>query len=74
MLFEQVGYYVSNVKYIYSASVFLLMNKGKKCILSHYELLSTISCKIGLDGDEIYVLEGSISHSDSFIQWLHGQL
>ena len=73
-LFGQAGYHAGNAKCTYGTGVFLLMNAGMKCIPSHHGLLSTVAFQLGSDGDVVYALEGSVSHSGSIIQWLRDQL
>lgn len=73
-LFGQGAFKPGEAKNTYGTGLFLMMNTGKKMKPSTNGLLTTVGYKIGDDGDVIYALEGSVSHSGSTIQWLRDQL
>ena len=73
-LFGQGAFKPGEAKNTYGTGLFLMMNTGKKMKPSTHGLLTTVGYKIGDDGDVIYALEGSVSHSGSTIQWLRDQL
>ena len=71
-LFGQMCTEPGSVKNTYGTGCFLLMNTGRKPILSRNNLLTTIAWKIG---DEVnYALEGSIFVGGSVVQWLRDGL
>ena len=71
-LFGQMCTEPGSVKNTYGTGCFLLMNTGKKPILSHNNLLTTVAWKIG---DTVnYALEGSIFVGGSVVQWLRDGL
>lgn len=71
-LFGQHCYEIGSVKNTYGTGGFLLMNTGKKPIISKHGNLTTIAWK--LNGEVTYALEGSIFVSGSLIQWLRDGL
>ena len=71
-LFGQLCTDPGSVKNTYGTGCFLLMNTGKKPILSKNNLLTTVAWKIG--GTVNYALEGSIFVGGSVVQWLRDGL
>ena len=71
-LFGQMCVEPGSVKNTYGTGCFLLMNTGRKPIVSKNKLLTTVAWKIG---DEVtYALEGSIFVAGSVVQWLRDGL
>ena len=71
-LFGQMCTEPGSVKNTYGTGCFLLMNSGKRPIMSQNNLLTTIAWKIG---DTVsYALEGSIFVAGSVVQWLRDGL
>src|SRR5690606_7830199 len=71
-LFGQMCTKEGMVKNTYGTGCFMLMNIGKKPLVSQNRLLTTIAWKIG---DDIqYALEGSIFISGAVVQWLRDGL
>lgn len=71
-LFGQMCTKEGMVKNTYGTGCFMLMNIGKKPLLSNNRLITTIAWKIG---DDIqYALEGSIFISGAVVQWLRDGL
>lgn len=71
-LFGQMGFEEGITKANYGTGAFVIMNTGKKPILSKNDLLTTIS--YGLDGKINYGLEGSIFVAGGALQWLRDGL
>ena len=71
-LFGQACFTPGDSKCTYGTGAFLLMNTGKKPILSSNGLVTTIAWGIG--GDVSYALEGSIFVAGAAIQWLRDEL
>ncbi|MFS0821656.1 glycerol kinase GlpK [Bacillus sp. 1P02SD] len=71
-LFGQACYEEGMVKNTYGTGCFMLMNTGKRVVLSDHGLLTTIAW--GIDGKVEYALEGSIFVAGSAIQWLRDGL
>lgn len=71
-LFGQACFTPGDSKCTYGTGAFLLMNTGKKPILSHNGLITTVAW--GLDGEVSYALEGSIFVAGAAIQWLRDEL
>ncbi len=71
-LFGQMCIQEGMVKNTYGTGCFVMMNTGRKPIVSRNNLLSTIAWQIG---DEVtYALEGSIFMGGAIVQWLRDQL
>ncbi|UJH90608.1 glycerol kinase GlpK [Antarcticibacterium sp. 1MA-6-2] len=71
-LFGQMCTEEGMVKNTYGTGCFMLMNIGKKPILSKNKLLTTVAWKIG---DEVnYAFEGSIFVAGAVVQWLRDGL
>ena len=71
-LFGQMCIEEGMVKNTYGTGCFVMMNTGRKPIISKNNLLSTIAWQIG--GEVTYALEGSIFMGGATIQWLRDQL
>ena len=71
-LFGQACFTPGDSKCTYGTGAFLLMNTGKKPILSHNGLVTTVAW--GLNGEVNYALEGSIFVAGAAIQWLRDEL
>jgi len=67
-LFGQLCTKKGMVKNTYGTGCFLLMNTGKKPILSENQLLTTIAWQI--NGKTYYALEGSVFVGGAAVQWL----
>ncbi|MDY6328760.1 MAG: glycerol kinase GlpK [Lachnospiraceae bacterium] len=71
-LFGQCCFNEGEGKNTYGTGCFLLMNTGKKAVVSRNGLLTTIA--IGLNGDVQYALEGSVFVAGAAIKWLRDEL
>lgn len=71
-LFGQCCFEEGDVKNTYGTGSFILMNTGKKPILSKNGLLTTIAAGAGKDVE--YALEGSVFVAGALIQWLRDEL
>jgi len=71
-LFGQTCFAPGDAKCTYGTGAFLLMNTGKKPIVSQSGLVTTIAWGIG--DDVIYALEGSIFVAGAAIQWLRDEM
>ena len=71
-LFGQACFTPGDSKCTYGTGAFLLMNTGKKPILSNNGLVTTVAW--GLNGEVNYALEGSIFVAGAAIQWLRDEL
>lgn len=71
-LFGQACFEPGMAKNTYGTGCFLLMNTGRKAVLSKHGLLTTIA--LGIDGGAEYALEGSIFVAGAAIQWLRDGL
>jgi glycerol kinase len=72
-LFGQTCFNPGEAKNTYGTGCFMLMNTGRKPILSKNGLLTTLGYKIG-DQPAIYALEGSIAITGALVQWLRDNL
>jgi glycerol kinase len=72
-LFGQTCLDPGEAKNTYGTGCFMLMNTGRKPILSKNGLLTTLAYKIG-DQPAIYALEGSIAITGALVQWLRDNL
>lgn len=61
-----------SIKSTYGTGCFVILNSGKRPILSRNRLLTTICYRI--DGETTYALEGSIFISGAAVQWLRDNL
>ena len=71
-LFGQLCTKKGMVKNTYGTGCFMLMNIGKKPVLSGNNLLTSVAWKIG--DDVVYALEGSIFIGGAVVQWLRDGL
>lgn len=72
-LFGQGGFKSGIAKNTYGTGCFMLLNIGKKQVISTKGLLTTLTCS--LDSEPIkYALEGSIFVGGASIQWLRDRL
>jgi len=71
-LYGQGCYSGGTVKNTYGTGCFVVLNTGKKLILSKNGLLSTVASDI--NGKPIYAMEGSIFIAGAVVQWLRDQL
>ncbi len=71
-LFGQTCFKEGSSKCTYGTGSFLLMNTGKKPVMSKSGMLTTIAWKIG--GEVTYALEGSVFICGAAIQWLRDGL
>lgn len=71
-LFGEVCFAPGEAKCTYGTGSFLLMNIGKKPILSKSGLVTTVAWKIGKD--VFYALEGSAFIAGAAVQWLRDEL
>ncbi len=71
-LFGQMCTEKGMAKNTYGTGCFMVMNTGKKAIMSKHKLLTTIAWKIGNDVN--YALEGSIFIGGAVVQWLRDKL
>src|SRR5690606_28740967 len=71
-LFGQLCTQKGMVKNTYGTGCFLLMNIGKKPVISTNKLVTTVAWKIGSEVN--YALEGSIFIGGAVVQWLRDEL
>lgn len=71
-LFGQLCTQPGMVKNTYGTGCFMLMNTGKKMIVSQNNLLTTVAWKI--NGITQYALEGSVFIAGAVVQWLRDGL
>ncbi|MDR2459505.1 MAG: glycerol kinase GlpK [Deltaproteobacteria bacterium] len=71
-LFGQLCVEEGLAKNTYGTGCFMLMNTGKKPVISKNGLITTLAC--GPKGEVAYALEGSIFVAGSAIQWLRDEL
>ena len=67
-LFGHCGFETGDIKNTYGTGCFLLMNTGKKPVLSKHGLLTTIAASLGEEVE--YALEGSVFVGGAVVQWL----
>ena len=72
-LFGQACFDAGTAKNTYGTGCFMLMNTGRKIVMSSHGLLTTAGYKIG-DAPAVYALEGSIAVAGSLVQWLRDNL
>lgn len=72
-LFGQVGFETGTIKNTYGTGCFILLNTGKKRIVSRYGLITTLGCSASGE-PPVYILEGAIFISGAAIQWLRDGL
>jgi glycerol kinase len=71
-LFGQACFEPGMTKTTYGTGCFMLMNTGKKPVMSQHNLLTTIAFQVGNEVE--YALEGSVFIGGAVIQWLRDQL
>ncbi|MEZ5278580.1 MAG: glycerol kinase GlpK [Opitutaceae bacterium] len=71
-LFGQACFEPGMAKNTYGTGCFLLMQTGRKRVVSRNNLLTTVAWRIG--GQTEYALEGSIFVAGALIQWLRDEL
>jgi glycerol kinase len=71
-LFGQSAFEPGTMKNTCGTGAFLLLNTGKKFILSKFGLITTLAC--GAKGEPVYALEGAIFIAGAAIQWLRDEL
>jgi len=71
-LYGQGCYAPGTVKNTYGTGCFIVLNTGKKLILSKKGLLSTLASDD--KGKPVYALEGSVFIAGAVVQWLRDQL
>ncbi len=67
-LFGQECFSKGDVKNTYGTGCFMLLNTGKKFIISKNGLITTIACD--KNGDPCYAFEGSVFIAGAAVQWL----
>jgi glycerol kinase len=72
-LFGQTCFEAGEVKNTYGTGCFMLMNTGKKAVVSKNGLLTTVGYKISNE-PAVFCLEGSIAVTGSLVQWLRDNL
>jgi len=60
------------MKNTYGTGSFILLNAGKKRVVSRYGLITTLAC--GAKGEPVYALEGAVFVAGSAVQWLRDKL
>jgi glycerol kinase len=71
-LFGQLCTHKGEVKNTYGTGCFLLMNTGSSAVKSHNGLLTTLAASWKDKPD--YVLEGSVFHGGSVVQWMRDEM
>lgn len=71
-LFGQGCYEPGSSKNTYGTGCFMLLNTGKRFVLSRSGLLTTIACD--KQGNPVYALEGAVFITGAAIQWLRDGL
>jgi len=71
-LFGQGCHVPGMLKNTYGTGCFLLLNLGKKFLLSKNQLLTTLAC--GPHGEPVYALEGAVFIGGATIQWVRDGL
>lgn len=71
-LFGQNCFAPGSAKNTYGTGCFILMNTGKKPVISQNKLLTTIAW--GINDNVEYALEGSVFNAGAAIQWLRDEL
>lgn len=73
-LFGQTAFQEGEAKCTYGTGSFLLMNAGKKPVLSKHGLLTTVAWQLGENQDLVYALEGGAFICGAAVQWLRDGL
>jgi glycerol kinase len=71
-LFGQACFEPGTMKNTYGTGCFMLLNTGRKKVVSRHGLITTIGC--GVFGEPIYVLEGAIFIAGAAIHWIRDGL
>jgi glycerol kinase len=71
-LFGQGCFSAGEMKNTYGTGCFLLLNMGKKFMLSRQGLLTTLACDI--QGNPSYAMEGAVFITGAAVQWLRDEL
>ncbi len=71
-LFGQACFDPRTVKNTYGTGSFILLNTGRKRVVSTHGLITTLAC--GLKGEPVYALEGAIFIAGAAIHWLRDGL
>jgi glycerol kinase len=72
-LVGQACFKPGEAKNTYGTGCFMLMNTGRKAVLSNFGLLTTLAYKFGAQ-PVCYALEGSIAITGALVQWLRDNL
>lgn len=71
-LYGQGCFKAGTSKNTYGTGCFIMLNTGKKCVLSRRGLLTTLACDF--KGNPVYALEGSVFIAGAVVQWLRDGL
>lgn len=71
-LYGQGCFTAGSIKNTYGTGCFLVLNTGKKSILSKKGLLTTLACDA--HGKPVYALEGAVFIAGAVMQWLRDEL
>lgn len=71
-LFGQGCYEPGTLKNTYGTGCFVVLNTGKKCVLSRLGLLTTLACD--RQGSPVFALEGSVFIAGAAVQWIRDGL
>ena len=71
-LFGQACFKPGTMKNTYGTGCFVLLNTGKKRVVSKHGLITTLGC--GPDGNPVYVAEGAIFIAGAAIHWIRDGL
>jgi glycerol kinase len=71
-LFGQACFEPGAMKNTYGTGCFILLNTGRKKVISTHGLITTIGC--GFSGEPVYVLEGSVFIAGAAIHWIRDGL
>ncbi|MDB6168736.1 MAG: glycerol kinase [Verrucomicrobia bacterium] len=73
-LFGQGCFRPGLAKNTYGTGCFLLLNTGRRPVVSRHQLLTTIAWRLGASGPIEYALEGSVFVGGAVVQWLRDGL
>ncbi|MDP2921800.1 MAG: glycerol kinase GlpK [Candidatus Omnitrophota bacterium] len=71
-LFGQACFEPGTIKNTYGTGCFVLLNTGRKRVVSKYGLITTLGC--GIKAEPVYVLEGAIFIAGASIHWIRDGL
>jgi glycerol kinase len=71
-LFGQACFEPGTMKNTYGTGCFMLLNTGRKKVVSRHGLITTIGC--GVFGEPVYALEGAIFIAGAAIHWIRDGL